>query len=98
MRITIETERRFVIRRATPALAWCGLCAAEVDMVPLESVAEVAQVDVKTIRLLLYHEKLHLLKSSRSVQVCLNSLHESISKKSLDRGSDKSSGIPAAKH
>jgi len=96
MRITIETERRFVIRRATSGQAWCELCAAEVDMVPLESAAEVAQVDVKTIQLLLDHEKLHLLKPSGRVQVCLNSLLKSISKKSLDRGSDKSSGIPAA--
>jgi hypothetical protein len=98
MRITIETERRFVIRRATPALACCGLCAAEVDMVPLESVAEVAQVDVKAIQHLLDREKLHVSQPGGPVQVCLNSLVKSISKRFLDRGSDKSSGIPTAKH
>ncbi len=98
LRVTIETERHFVIRRAASARVWCEKCASEADMVPLESAAELAQVDVKTIQLLLDHEKLHLLKSSGPVQVCLNSLLKSISKRYLDRGSDKSSGIPAAEH
>src|SRR5229473_1812308 len=49
VRITIETERHFVIRRATSARVWCELCANEVNMVRLESAAEVAQVDAKTI-------------------------------------------------
>jgi DNA-binding transcriptional regulator YdaS (Cro superfamily) len=98
MRITIETERHFVIRRATSARVWCEPCAAEVDMVPLESAAEAAQVDMKTIQHLLDHEKLHLSQPSGRVQVCLNSLLKSISKRFLDRGSDKSSGIPAAGH
>lgn len=96
MRITIETERHVVIRHATAARVWCEPCVSEVDMVPLERAAEVAQVDMKTIQHLLDHEKLHLSKSGGPVRVCLNSLLKSASKKFLDRGSDKSSGIPAA--
>ncbi|HYL87100.1 MAG TPA: hypothetical protein VE263_22955 [Candidatus Angelobacter sp.] len=98
MRITIETERLLVMRHGASVRVWCEPCASEVDMLPLESAAEVAQVDVKTIQHLLDHEKLHLSQPSRRVQVCLNSLLKSISKRSLDRGSDKSSGIPAAQH
>jgi hypothetical protein len=98
MRITIETERHFVIRHAVAARVWCEPCASEVDMVPLESAAEVAQVDVKTIQHLLEHQKLHLSQPGGPVQVCLNSLLKTISKRFLDRGSDKSSGIPAIEH
>ena len=98
VRITIETERHLVIRHATSARVWCESCASEVEMVPYESAAELAQVDVKTIQHLLDHEKLHLSQPSGRVLVCLNSLLKSISKRFLDRGSDKSSGIPAAEH
>lgn len=96
MRITIETERLLVIHRGASSRVWCEPCASEVDMVHLESAAEVAQVDAKTIRHLLDHEKLHVSQPGGPVQVCLNSLLKSISKRFLDRGSDKSSGIPAA--
>ena len=98
MRITIETERHLVIRHATSTRVWCESCAAEVYMVPLESAAEVAQVDVETFQHLLDSKKLHLWKSNGPVQVCLNSLLKSISKRLLDRGSDKSSRIPTVEH
>ncbi len=98
LRVTIETERHFVIRRATSAPVWCEQCASEADMVPLESAAELAQVDVKTIQHLLDNEKLHVSQPGGPVQVCLNSLLKSISKKLLERDSNKSSGIPAVEH
>ena len=95
VRITIETERHLVIRHATSARVWCESCAAEVDMVPLESAAELAQVEVETIRHLLNSEKVHQWQPVAPVRVCLKSLLTSISKKLLE-GDSKSSGIPAA--
>jgi hypothetical protein len=98
MRITIETERLLVIRRGASARVWCEKCALEVEMVPLESAAELAQVDVETIRHLLDSEKLHLSLPGGPVGTCLNSLLTSISKKLLDRDSDKSSRVRAVEH
>lgn len=89
-RITIETERLLVIHRGAAVRVWCEQCASEVDMVPLESAAELAQVDVETIQHLLDNEKLHWSQVGGPVRVCLNSLLESISKKLLDCDSDKS--------
>jgi hypothetical protein len=98
MRITIETERLLVIRRATSVRGWCELCAAKADMVPLESAAELAQVDVETLRHLLSSEKVHLWQPGAPVRVCLNSLLKSISKKSLERDLDERSGISTVEH
>jgi len=78
VRITIDTSRVSVILRGSSARVWCEQCAAEVDMVPLESAAELARVDVEAIQHLLAIEKLHLSKSGGPVQVCLSSLLKEI--------------------
>lgn len=74
MRITIETERLLVIRHGASARVWCEQCASEVETVPLEIAAELAQVDVKAIQHLLDHEKLHLSQPGGPVGICLKSL------------------------
>jgi hypothetical protein len=74
MRITIETERLFVIRHGAAVRDWCEQCASEVDMVPLESAAELGQVTAETIQHLLDRQRLHLSKARGPVWNCLNSL------------------------
>jgi hypothetical protein len=74
MRITIETERLLVIRRGSSARGWCEQCATEVDMILLESAAELGQVAAGKIQHLLDSRKLHLSNVSGPVYICLNSL------------------------
>ena len=74
MRITIETERLLVIRHGVSVRDWCEQCASEVDMIPLESAAELAQVNAQTIQRLLANGRFHLSKPGGPVQICLNSL------------------------
>jgi len=78
-RITIETEQLLVIRRRSSVRAWCEQCAAEVDLVPIEDAAELAQVDVGTIQHLLNGERFHWSQSGGLVRICLNLLLKSIS-------------------
>ena len=72
--ITIETSRLLVILRGTLARAWCEQCASEVEMIPLESAAELAQVNAQTIQRLLANQRFHVSKPGGPVQICLNSL------------------------
>jgi len=74
VRITIETSRLLVILRGTSARAWCEQCASEVEMIPIESAAELAQVDVETVRHLLDQERFHGSPPGLPVRICLNSL------------------------
>jgi hypothetical protein len=74
MRITIETERLLIIRHGASVREWCGQCATEVDMIPLESAAEIGQVAAGTIQHLLDCQKLHLSNAGVPVRICLNSL------------------------
>jgi len=94
LRITIDTSRLLVVLRGTSARSWCGQCDAEVDMIPLESAAELAQVVAETFQHLLDHEQFHHSQPGGPVRICLNSLLKSIQKKSLEGGFDNSSGIP----
>jgi len=64
-------------------------------MIPLESAAELAQVDAQTFQHLLDREQFHHSQPGGPVRICLNSLLKSIQKKSLEGGFDNSSGIPA---
>jgi hypothetical protein len=77
-RITIETEQLVVIGRKKSVRVWCEQCAAEVDLVPIEGAAELARVDVGTIRHLLNGEQFHWSHSGGSVGICLNSLLKSV--------------------
>lgn len=78
-RITIETEQLVVIGRKRSVRVWCEQCTAEVDLVPIEGAAELAGVDLETIRSLLTGEAFHLSQSGGPVRICLNSLLKSIS-------------------
>jgi hypothetical protein len=74
LRITIDTSRLLIVLRGTWARAWCEQCASEVEMIPLESAAELAQVNPQTIQRLLANERFHLSKPGGPVHICLNSL------------------------
>jgi hypothetical protein len=94
VRITIDTSRLLIVLRGTSARAWCEQCAAEVDLVPVQSAAELVQVDAETFQHLLDREQFHHSQPGGPVRICLNSLLNSIQKKSLEAGFDNSSGIP----
>jgi len=98
VRITIDTSRLLIVLRGTSARSWCEQCAAEVDMVPVESAAELVQVDAQTFQHLLDREEFHRSKPHGQVRICLNSLLKSIQKKSLESGFDNSSGIPTVEN
>ena len=94
VRITIDTSRLLIVLRETSARVWCEQCATEVDMIPVETAAELARVDAETFQHLIDHEKFHRSQAVGPVRICLNSLLKSIQKKSLEGGFDNSSGIP----
>jgi hypothetical protein len=97
VRITIDTTRLLVVLRGTSARVRCEQCATEVDMVPVESAAELVQVDAQTFQHLLAREDFHRSKPDGPVRICLNSLLKSIQLKSLEAGFDSSSELPAGK-
>jgi hypothetical protein len=97
VRITIDSSRLLIVLRGTSTRLWCQQCAAEVDMVPVESAAELVQVDTQTFQHLLDREEFHRSKPHGEVRICLNSLLKSIQLKSLEAGFDSSSELPAGK-
>jgi hypothetical protein len=74
LRITIDTSRLLIVLRGTSARLWCQQCAAEVEMIPLETAAELAQVNLEAIQRLLANEKFHFSRSGGQARICLNSL------------------------
>jgi hypothetical protein len=97
VRITIDSSRLLIVLRGTSARLWCQQCASEVDMVPVESAAELVQVDAQTFQHLLDREEFHRSKPDGPVRICLNSLLNSFQKKSLEAGSGNSFELPAVK-
>lgn len=97
VRITIDTSRLLIVLRGSSARAWCEQCASEADMVPVESAAELVQVDAQTFQHLLAREEFHRSKPDGPVRICLNSLLKIIQKKSLEGGGVKGSELPAVK-
>jgi hypothetical protein len=97
VRITIDTSRLLIVLRGTSTRFWCQQCASEVDMVPVESAAELVQVDAQTFQHLLDREEFHRSKPDGPVRICLNSLLKSIQKKSLECGGVTGSELPAVK-
>lgn len=74
-RITIETERTLIVRRANPVRAWCKRCSAEVDTVVLDAAGVLAQLDRTTIQGWREGEELHATrKPDGSARICLESL------------------------
>ena len=80
IRITIETEQLLVIGRTKRVRIWCEQCGAEVEVVPIEGAAELAQVDVGTMQRWLNGEQFHWSHSGDSVAICLNSLIKSLNR------------------
>jgi hypothetical protein len=80
LRITIETEQLLVIGRTKRVWIWCEQCAAEVEVVPIEGAAVLAQVDVGTMQRWLHGEQFHWSHFGDSVAICLKSLVKSMNR------------------
>jgi hypothetical protein len=74
-KITIETNSLMIVRGRNSRRAWCPLCAAEAEMVALESVGVITNLDQVALEAWLNSGALHRSQSSDgSEQICLNSL------------------------
>jgi hypothetical protein len=74
-KITIETDSLLILRSRNSRRAWCPLCAAEGEMIALESVGVVSNLERPALEEWLNSGKLHRSQATDgSVLVCLNSL------------------------
>jgi len=75
MKITIETESLLILQGRASQRAWCPLCAAEAEMIALESVGVVSNLDSAALEAWLNSGELHRIQSlDGSALICLNSL------------------------
>jgi hypothetical protein len=74
-KITIETESLLILRGRASRRAWCPLCAAETEMIALESLGVVSNLDRSALEAWLNSGELHRSQAiDGSAQICLNSL------------------------
>lgn len=74
-KVTFETDSLLILRGRNSSRAWCPLCAAEGEMVALESVGVITNLDQPALEEWLNSSPLHRSCSiDGSEQVCLNSL------------------------
>jgi hypothetical protein len=74
-KITIETESLLVLRGRSSKRAWCPRCAAEVDMIALETAGVVSNLEPAALEEWLNSAELHQLQAADgSTLTCLNSL------------------------
>jgi hypothetical protein len=74
-KITIETESLLILQGRASRRAWCPLCAAEAEMIALESLGVVSNLDRLALEEWLNSGDLHCSRSADgSAQICLNSL------------------------
>lgn len=74
-KITIETDSLLVLRGGTSLRAWCPQCAAEAEMIPIESVGVVSNLAPSDVEAWLESEELHRSQAADGTQlICLNSL------------------------
>jgi len=75
MKITIETDSLLVLRGGNSARAWCAQCAAEGEMIALESVGVISNLERSLLEDWLNSAGLHRSEAvDGSVLVCLKSL------------------------
>ncbi len=75
-KITIETREVWIIRRPDHAVrAWCGGCAAWVEMVTPEEAAHLTNIGIRLIFRWIEQTRLHFSETpAGSVMICLPSL------------------------
>ena len=74
-KITIETESLLILRGRASRRTWCPQCAAETEMIALESLGVVSNLDRSALEAWLNSGELHRSQSiDGSAQICLNSL------------------------
>ena len=75
-RITVKTERVWVISRRQPAASgWCPDCATEVTLVTAQAAAARAGLGLRALCRLVEEGRLHFTETAdQSLWICLNSL------------------------
>lgn len=74
-KISIETESLLIMRGRNSTRSWCPLCAAEGEMVALDSVGVISNLDQPALEQWLNSSALHRSQGADgSEQICLNSL------------------------
>ena len=80
--ITIETSSLLILRGSSLPRAWCSVCAAEREIIALDSVGVVSNLDRKALEEWLNSGELHRSKSADGSEIiCLNSLLSRVQKK-----------------
>jgi hypothetical protein len=80
-KITIETESLLIFQGQASQRGWCPLCAAEAEMIALESLGVVSNLDRPAVEAWLNSGELHRSQSTDgSAQICLNSLQSRVQK------------------
>jgi hypothetical protein len=73
--ITVETDSLLVLRGRSSTRAWCPTCAAEVEVIALESTGVISNLERGSLEDWLNSEELHHLQAADgSPLTCLNSL------------------------
>ena len=74
-KITIETDSLLILRGRGSLRAWCDRCAAEVEMVALETTGVISNLEQPELEEWLGSGELHRLQAAGgSALICLNSL------------------------
>jgi hypothetical protein len=74
-KITIETDSLLILRGRSSLRAWCDRCAAEVEMVALETTGVISNLEQPELEEWLGSGELHRLQAAGgSALICLNSL------------------------
>jgi hypothetical protein len=74
-KITIETESLLILRARSSAPAWCPHCAAESEMIAIDSARVISNLERPAPEEWLNSGELHQSQSAdRSTLICLNSL------------------------
>jgi hypothetical protein len=72
--ITVETDSLLFLRGRMPLRAWCPVCGAEVEMIPLDEVGVVSNLPPAEVRTWLESEDLHHTTAADGAPlICLNS-------------------------
>ncbi len=73
--ITIETDSLLMLRGRRSSRAWCPLCAAEGEMIALESVGVISNLEQPALEEWLNSGELHRSQAADGSElICLNSL------------------------
>lgn len=74
-KITIESDSLLILRGRNSSRAWCPQCAAEGDMITLESTAVISNLEKTALEEWPNSGELHSLQAfDGSTLICLNSL------------------------